>query len=83
MGGGVAGVELKHHRRGVGGGVGGGEGREAQDLLQEVVGGSFGRVIRHDDSAELGKRVVIGEIEEKTILFGVWLWFFRVFRNAS
>ena len=46
MGGGVAGVELKYHRRG----VGGGEGREAEDLVKEVVGGGLGGVIRHDDS---------------------------------
>ena len=49
--GGVAGVELKHHRRSVGG-VGGGEGGEAEDLLEEVIGGRFGRVIGHDDEIE-------------------------------
>jgi len=48
VGGGVAGVELEHHGRSVGG-VGGGEGGEAEDLVEEVVGGRFRRVIGHDD----------------------------------
>ena len=62
---GVGGAELQHHRRlsgrtgeaDIGGGeagVGGSEGREAENLFEEVVGGSVGRVIRHEREFEFG-----------------------------
>lgn len=66
--GGVPGVELEHHRRSVGV-VGGGEGGEAEDLLEEVVGGRFGRVIGHDDEL----RREIEERNEMMMLFCVYM----------